>query len=183
MTLAADEFIRRFLIHTLPPGFQRIRHFGFLANRFRKEKLALCRQLLATPANELLPNAAQFLLLLAARTGPPPGCLPQVPNGRPGPRFYPAGLFMAGQVHDAQAHGWLLPTLCSCGIRQRGCVCRRHSIQNCNHLSAPIAIPPGHRLATTFRYPPLSRESNYRSSGVPPQPAHSIPIAARPVAA
>jgi Putative transposase len=38
MTLSADEFIRRFLIHTLPPGFQRIRYCGFLANRFRKEK-------------------------------------------------------------------------------------------------------------------------------------------------
>jgi Putative transposase/Transposase zinc-binding domain len=53
MTLAADEFIRRFLIHTLPPGFQRIRYFGLLANRFRKEKLALCRQLLN--AREILP--------------------------------------------------------------------------------------------------------------------------------
>jgi hypothetical protein len=47
MTLAADEFIRRFLIHTLPPGFQRIRYFGFLTNRFRREKLELCRSLLA----------------------------------------------------------------------------------------------------------------------------------------
>ena len=75
MTLAADEFIRRFLIHTLPPGFQRIRHFGFLANRFRKEKLALCRQLLAAPASELLPNAAQCLLLLAVLATPPSvGC-------------------------------------------------------------------------------------------------------------
>src|SRR6202790_1653285 len=43
MPLQADEFIRRFLIHTLPPGFQRIRHFGFLANCHRKEKLTLCR--------------------------------------------------------------------------------------------------------------------------------------------
>ena len=75
MTLPADEFIRRFLIHTLPPGFQRIRHFGFLANRFRKEKLALCRQLLAAPASELLPNAAQCLLLLAVLATPPSvGC-------------------------------------------------------------------------------------------------------------
>ena len=35
MTLEADEFIRRFLLHTLPPGFQRIRHYGFLANCHR----------------------------------------------------------------------------------------------------------------------------------------------------
>jgi hypothetical protein len=46
MTLDAVEFIRRFLLHALPKGFQRIRHFGFLANRVRAEKLGLCRKLL-----------------------------------------------------------------------------------------------------------------------------------------
>ena len=46
MTLAADEFIRRFLIHVLPEGFQRIRYYGFLCNRQRAEKLTFCRQLL-----------------------------------------------------------------------------------------------------------------------------------------
>jgi hypothetical protein len=50
MTLAADEFIRRFLLHTLPHGFHRIRHYGFLGNRHRAEKLALCRRLLAISA-------------------------------------------------------------------------------------------------------------------------------------
>src|SRR6201997_803299 len=49
MTLQAEEFIRRFLLHVLPEGFQRIRYYGFLANRYRAEKLALCRQLLQTP--------------------------------------------------------------------------------------------------------------------------------------
>jgi hypothetical protein len=49
MTLSADEFIRRFLLHVLPDGFQRIRYFGFLANRYRAEKLALCRQLMQMP--------------------------------------------------------------------------------------------------------------------------------------
>ena len=52
MTLAANEFIRRFLLHTLPDGFHRIRHYGFLANGHRAKKLALCRMLLATPAPE-----------------------------------------------------------------------------------------------------------------------------------
>jgi hypothetical protein len=47
MTLAATEFLRRFFLHVLPKGFVRIRHFGFLANRFRLSRLALCRQLLA----------------------------------------------------------------------------------------------------------------------------------------
>jgi hypothetical protein len=45
MTLSAEEFIRRFLIHVLPDGFQRIRYYGFLANRRRHDKLALCRRL------------------------------------------------------------------------------------------------------------------------------------------
>jgi hypothetical protein len=53
MTLNADEFIRRFLLHVLPDGFQRIRHYGFLGNRYREEKLARCRQLLGMPANPL----------------------------------------------------------------------------------------------------------------------------------
>jgi hypothetical protein len=46
MTLDAHEFIRRFLLHVLPDGFQRIRHYGFLANGHRKAKLALIRSLL-----------------------------------------------------------------------------------------------------------------------------------------
>jgi hypothetical protein len=46
MTLKATEFIRRFLLHILPAGFVRIRHYGFLANRVCREKLALCRSLL-----------------------------------------------------------------------------------------------------------------------------------------
>ncbi|MCW5720032.1 MAG: IS91 family transposase [Devosia sp.] len=51
MTLAADEFIRRFLIHILPRGFHRIRHYGLLAGSARKDCLALARKLLgATPA-------------------------------------------------------------------------------------------------------------------------------------
>jgi len=46
MTLAADEFIRRFLLHVLPLGFQRIRYYGLMGNCHRKEKLARCRTLL-----------------------------------------------------------------------------------------------------------------------------------------
>jgi hypothetical protein len=48
MTLSATEFLRRFFLHVLPKGFVRIRHFGFLANRFRASRLALGRQLLAS---------------------------------------------------------------------------------------------------------------------------------------
>jgi hypothetical protein len=46
MTLTAQEFIRRFLLHVLPKGFVRIRHYGWMANRCRRECAALCRSLL-----------------------------------------------------------------------------------------------------------------------------------------
>ena len=60
MTLDAEEFIRRFLLHVLPDGFQRIRYYGFLANRYRKEKLSRCRQLLGMAACEPpAPEASQ----------------------------------------------------------------------------------------------------------------------------
>ncbi len=54
MTLPANEFIRRFLLHVLPHGLQRIRHYGLLGNRHRAAKLARCRQLLAD-ASTLVP--------------------------------------------------------------------------------------------------------------------------------
>ena len=50
MTLAADEFIRRFLLHVLPRGFHRIRHYGLLAGSTRRAHLALIRELLAVTA-------------------------------------------------------------------------------------------------------------------------------------
>jgi hypothetical protein len=46
MTLKADEFIRRFLLHVLPHRYVRIRHFGLLANRSRKDNISLCRELI-----------------------------------------------------------------------------------------------------------------------------------------
>jgi hypothetical protein len=46
MTLEPDEFMRRFLLHVLPSGFHRIRHYGLIANNARKENLALARELL-----------------------------------------------------------------------------------------------------------------------------------------
>ena len=46
LTLAADEFLRRFLQHVLPPGFVKVRHYGLLANRYREAKLHVCRRLL-----------------------------------------------------------------------------------------------------------------------------------------
>lgn len=60
MTLEAQEFIRRFLLHILPDGFMRIRHFGFLANRSKKQTLARCRKLL-----DLDPALPKFPILSA----------------------------------------------------------------------------------------------------------------------
>ena len=58
MTLTADEFLRRFLLHVLPDGLQRIRYYGFLGNRYRAQKLTRCRQLLgmAAPLNSSFPT-------------------------------------------------------------------------------------------------------------------------------
>jgi hypothetical protein len=56
MTLDADEFVRRFLIHVLPDGFHRIRYYGFLGNRHRAQKLARCRELLGMAAPETADN-------------------------------------------------------------------------------------------------------------------------------
>lgn len=67
MTVSAEEFIQRFLQHALPPRFQRIRYYRFLANCHRAAKLELCRRLLATPCTDLLPcpiDCRDFLVAL-----------------------------------------------------------------------------------------------------------------------
>jgi ribosomal protein L37AE/L43A len=59
MTLTTVEFVRRFLMHVLPSGFVRVRHYGLLANRHRREKLARCRELLdtaVTPPSDTAPT-------------------------------------------------------------------------------------------------------------------------------
>ncbi|EAV40140.1 Putative transposase Y4QJ [Stappia aggregata IAM 12614] len=73
MTLKADEFIRRFLLHTLPDGFHRIRHYGFLANGRRVARLASCRQLLAVRAPETA-FRAEPVTDLPSLTHPCPCC-------------------------------------------------------------------------------------------------------------
>jgi hypothetical protein len=65
-TLPADEFLRRFLGHVLPSGFQRIRHYGLLASRSKNEYLTCCRQLLdaTPPPPPLKKTTAEWVLLL-----------------------------------------------------------------------------------------------------------------------
>jgi Putative transposase/Transposase zinc-binding domain len=69
MTVSAEEFIRRFLLHALPPGFPRIRYYGLMANCHRAAKLKLCRQLLAAPLTDLLPRPTDYRDFYAALTG------------------------------------------------------------------------------------------------------------------
>jgi len=78
MALQAEEFLRRFLLHVVPPGFVRIRHYGLLANRTRQEKLTRCRQLLAVVAAAatavLPPNTRDLLAAAGAADAAPPRC-------------------------------------------------------------------------------------------------------------
>ena len=74
MTLDAHEFLRRFLLHLLPDGFQRIRHYGFLANGHRKAKLAVIRKLLAVAPPEPAATATSPGEPMAATTGATPPC-------------------------------------------------------------------------------------------------------------
>ena len=69
MSLAAEEFIRRFLLHVLPNGFMRIRHFGFLANRSKKQNLCRCRQLLGVSAPPAHPDPKSALELMRELAG------------------------------------------------------------------------------------------------------------------
>lgn len=82
MTLDAVEFIRRFLLHVLPKGFVRIRHFGFLANACRRQELARCRRLLgcATPDPSDEHDAAPGIESMAAGDDPTNSC-PACDNG------------------------------------------------------------------------------------------------------
>jgi hypothetical protein len=73
MRLATDEFIRRFLIHVLPDGFHRIRHYGLLASTARKANIAKIRVLLGTDRPGQEPQAPDELIPLTLRE-PCPCC-------------------------------------------------------------------------------------------------------------
>jgi Putative transposase/Transposase zinc-binding domain len=85
MNLSADEFIRRFLLHVLPSGFQRIRYYGLLGNRYRQEKLDHCRHLLGMQMPEqhtILPAAQDYRDQYEALTGTSLRQCPQCDRGR-----------------------------------------------------------------------------------------------------
>jgi hypothetical protein len=81
MTLEADEFLRRFLLHVVPRGFMRIRHFGLLANRTRRAAITRCRALLGQPPPGDTPSAS-VAVLLHRLTGVDLSCCPVCREGR-----------------------------------------------------------------------------------------------------
>jgi len=93
MTLDATEFLRRFVLHVLPPGLVRIRHYGLLANCHVQQKIQSCRQLLEVqPATLLLPTPSpDWRALFERLTGNPPDLCPLCKTGRFRPlyRLYP----------------------------------------------------------------------------------------------
>ncbi len=84
LTLEAGEFIRRFLLHVLPDGFVRIRHYGWLSNRHRAAKLAQCRALLGVPdaPDPAPPPAQDWRTRYEALTGEPVDRCPACRQGR-----------------------------------------------------------------------------------------------------
>ena len=62
MSITATEFIRRFLMHVLPKGFSKIRHYGFLGNRVKTQKILICKRLTNTPLHVKKPLSSSALL-------------------------------------------------------------------------------------------------------------------------
>jgi hypothetical protein len=85
MTLDAAAFLRRFLMHVVPKGFMRVRHYGLLANAGRKDAIASCRKLLAaaTPSGEVAsdPEPPTWQQLLQRLTGLDPTLCPVCGQG------------------------------------------------------------------------------------------------------
>jgi hypothetical protein len=69
MTVTANEFIRRFLIHILPDRFTKIRHFGLLSSRDKKNRLKLCKKLTHTPVNLKPKEKTSYIQLFKKLTG------------------------------------------------------------------------------------------------------------------
>lgn len=82
MTLPAAAFLRRFLLHVLPPGLVRIRHYGFLANSVRRKRIALCRRLLGVPTESAPPAPSEsWEEILLRLTGKDVTCCPRCRAG------------------------------------------------------------------------------------------------------
>jgi Putative transposase/Transposase zinc-binding domain len=109
MTLTADEFMRRFLLHVLPRGFQRLRQFGLLANR-RRDELLRCRQLLGATDKTVASLGQDYKSLYQTVTGT---SLRQCPACRTGTmRFFsPLVALLNNAPHNQQASAIVFPAI------------------------------------------------------------------------
>jgi hypothetical protein len=111
MTLDAIELVGRFLMHVLPTGFVRIRHYGLLANRHRREKLARCRESLGTavaPLAETAPtDPAPFT---------PPGHEVEVTPTRVCPRCGAGRMLVVAEFPPMSLAEWITAGLEPCPI-------------------------------------------------------------------
>ena len=82
MRLSANEFIRRFLLHVLPSGFRKIRHYGFLSSASKKKKLTLCKRLLGVKLSAAVPKAISTRDLMLKITGKDIAVCPVCANGK-----------------------------------------------------------------------------------------------------
>jgi hypothetical protein len=94
MTLDGKEFLRRFLLHAVPSGFMRIRHFGLLANRTRTQNLETCRRLLSVPSPLDADSGPTPLAIASFASVTAHACCPACGRGRmiPGPNLSPLEL-------------------------------------------------------------------------------------------
>ena len=140
MTLSPDEFLRRFLLHVLPAGLVRIRHFGFLANRGRRAKLARCRALLAVPPAAPTPPES-IATPLHRLTGVD---ITQCPVCRA--RIAARGRIPAWPFPDSRPGHFMNPPLaCRPGARRAGRVCPPRfalASQPGRAVRLPIGPPP-----------------------------------------
>jgi len=109
LSIAASEFIRRFLMHVVPPGFCRLRHYGFLSSRVKEERLQRCRTLLGQDATASAEVPKNPLALLLHLTGVDVRQCPQCQQGTmvvverlPGPQRSPGGRCQS-QPRDADS--------------------------------------------------------------------------------
>jgi hypothetical protein len=107
MTLEAQEFLRRFLLHIVPHGFQRLRHVGFLANRCKARALRQCRYLLGQPTDPPPRENPSAVEWMRQRTGID---LTQCPQCGHGPRvrspLYPRTILAANQEASPEGPIW-----------------------------------------------------------------------------
>ena len=139
MTLSADEFMRRFLLHVLPSGFHRIRHYGLLANAGRREHLARARELLHVVPAAVEPQPAE----------------PTVANGQPtfvcphcGAAMIIVETFARGQPIRAPPH------LASCSmITGIGCFNGASALRRLPPIADAIALRCRNVASRPLRHP------------------------------